>query len=126
MLDVNGNSIIQIQAVQTCLSRGCKAAHEQAYDRAREDSNQAVIFPLQPHRRQRCDILHLSIYLICAKGFSKKKAPISRGDKKIRKPFPLFKNCLFVSLQTFSTNVFAYVRVSGDAVLYCVTIRRTD
>lgn len=73
MLDVNGNSIIQIQAVQICLSQGRKAAHEQAYDWAREDLNVATIFPLQPRRCQRCDIPHLSISLICAKGFLKNK-----------------------------------------------------
>lgn len=96
MLDANGNSIIQIQAVQSHLSWGCEAAQEQAYECAREDSNLAMIFSPQPHHL--FQFMHLSIYLFCAKGFLKKsETPVSRKKKTTRKPFLLFKNHLFVS-----------------------------
>lgn len=94
MLDSNGNSIIQIQAVQSHVSRGREATQEQVYDWAREDSNLAMIFPLQPHPHP--IYLHLSIYLFCAKDFFKKQSSFKQ-EKQIRKPFLLFKNHLYVS-----------------------------
>lgn len=48
MLDSNGNSIIQSQAVQSHVSWGHETAQEQVYDWAKEESNLAMIFPLQP------------------------------------------------------------------------------
>lgn len=95
MLDSNGNSIIQIQAVQSHVSRGCEAAQEQVYDWAREDSNMTMIFPLQPHHLFQFICIFQFISSV-QKAFFKKQN-CCKKEKQIRKPFLLLKSHLFVS-----------------------------